>query len=277
VGPRYFQTIGIPILAGRALADTDIVVRDGKPHVHPVVITMSLSNSLWPGGSAIGQEFHSADATYEVVGAVADFAQGSFRLNERRGVFAATDLRQAMRGSRLALSVRAGGDPAGLVEPVRKFLLAAFPDAVGVDIVSGPEVMRRDLGRERLGASYFSGFGAVAFCLGVATVFGLVGYLVEAQHREFGVRMALGATPAILIRAAAMTGVVPVLCGTIGGLLVAGVLARVAQAFLEGLSGDDVMSYITVAALLMAGATLASLSAAARLARLSPTEALRTD
>jgi predicted permease len=278
VGVGYFEALGVPLLAGRSFvpADVDKTGRRGAPR--SAIVTASLARALWPGRSPVDQSFaDTGDLSYVVVGVVADFAQGSLRLGQPAAVFVATDSEVATRSFTLSFVVRAEGSAPSLSEPIRRALLSEFPNAVRIDIATGREVVARDLGRERLGASFFGGFGLLALCLGLAGVFGMVAYLAESRRREFGVRLALGATSQMLVRSAAGVGLTAVLAGTVVGILVAAVLARVLQAALAGIDTFDLLSYAGVATVLLASGGAAGLLAAARIRRLSPIEALREE
>jgi ABC-type antimicrobial peptide transport system permease subunit len=143
-------------------------------------------------------------------------------------------------------------------------------------MATGRDVVARDLGRERLGASFFSGFGALALGLGLAGIFGLVAYHAESRRRDLGVRLALGATPRGLLAETVVIGTSPVLVGTVAGLVLAAIGARAVGATFFGVSALDPLTYALVGAALIGGAVLAAVSAARRVTRISPMDALRT-
>jgi hypothetical protein len=283
VGTGFFDALGVPLLAGRTLDRSDVVPAPSTAAAQPpqavraVVITASLANALFPRDRALGQRFRRDDVVCEVVGVVADFAQGSLALDQRMALFFATDLHEASRRFRLFMTVRAASDASQLSGPLRHALKSAFPDAVGVDLATGTDVVRRDTGRERLGASFFSGFGLLAFCLGLTGVFGLVAYFVESRRRELGVRMTLGATPGRLLLETARTGLTPVVAGTAIGLVAAAPAAGAAKALWVGVGSLDPLTYVATAGLVLVGASAAAITAAARVNRVSPVDALRAE
>jgi hypothetical protein len=213
----------------------------------------------------------SRAGTYTVVGVAADFRFGS-ATGEAAGVAVTSP---APWGGIVELAIRAER-PEMLAEAIRQRVSAIVPNIPRVDVVSGRELMMRDLGRQRLGAWFFSGFGLVALILAVGSVFGLVAYLAEARQREFGVRLALGATSADLIRQATSTAMIPVGFGAIGGLAVAAIIGRFVSALLVGVSPLDPLSYAAVGMLTMGAAAVAGLVAAERLRGLSPSSAIRS-
>jgi ABC-type antimicrobial peptide transport system permease subunit len=144
-----------------------------------------------------------------------------------------------------------------------------------VRVATGREVVARDIGRQRLGAWFFSGFGIAALLLGVGGAFGLVAYLSESRRREFGVRLALGATMSDLVRHGLYAALVPVSAGVAVGLALGALVSRLFSALLVGVSAIDAPTYAAVAAAVLSCAAMAALAAAWRLRRTTPSDALR--
>jgi putative ABC transport system permease protein len=142
---------------------------------------------------------------------------------------------------------------------------------------SGRELLTADIGRQRLGASFFSGFGIVALVLGVSAMFGLAAYLVEARFREFGIRLALGANTRSLLLGVVRTTLVPVVVGTAIGLLAAAGLSGAVEALVFGINAVDAPSYVGAAGLVTGSALLAGLAAGRQLRHVPPTAWLRRD
>jgi putative ABC transport system permease protein len=268
VDPNYLNALGVPILAGRAFTDADA-------EAQPVIVTASLARLIWPAGDPIGQVVELGSKR-TVIGVIPDVAFGSFSLPHSSALLSPTTLDRHARSHDLALTIRTS-QPDTQIEPVRGVIAGAFPDAPYVDLATGRQVIARDLGRERLGAWFFSGFGLVALALGIGGVFGLVAYLAESRRREFGVRIALGATPRDLLRQAVGVGLGPVILGGVTGLMSASLLVRFAASFLVGVSHLDPLTYAGAAVLMTGCAALAGLVAAWRVRRLSPMDALRAE
>jgi ABC-type antimicrobial peptide transport system permease subunit len=275
-GPGYLEALRVPILVGRSLSDADAVPVDSTGRLRPVVVMAALAHALWPGESPIGQRFKSFDHPFEVIGVAADFALGSLRLDPRLGMITAQDVTMAARRFTVYLTIGTDTDATHLVRPVLQALADAFPQAVRVDVATGRDLVARDLGRERLGASFFSGFGALALGLGLAGIFGLVAYHADSRRRDLGVRLALGATPRGLITETVLIGTTPVLVGTGAGLTIAAIGARAVGATFFGVSVVDPLTYVLVGTALIGGAVLAAVGAASRVTRISPMDALRT-
>jgi putative ABC transport system permease protein len=146
-----------------------------------------------------------------------------------------------------------------------------------VQVATGREIVANDNGRQRLGAWFFSGFGVAALILAVGGAFGLVAYLAESQRREFGVRLALGASMRHLIIRAVVTAVSPVAVGVAGGIVLGLFVSRLLGGFLVGIQALDPSTYLSVAAAMIVCPLLAALAAAWRLRATTPSDALRTN
>lgn len=262
---NLLQTLGVPLLAGRSLAAGDDV---GSPR--PAVITRSLAQRLWMGQQPLGQVFSISNARsgpFVVVGVSADLAFGSL-MRRGDGVVVTAGVGNSTVVGNFVLS---SADPKALARVVKE----RVPGAV-VRTTTGREAIAQDIGRQRLGAWFFSGFGFVALLLGVGGAFGLVAYLAESQRREFGVRLALGANAALLVRQALSASMRPVAVGAVLGLVVSMLLARLYASLLVGIGSLDPLSYAVAGFAMISSTALASLVAAWRLRRLSPSEAFRS-
>jgi ABC-type antimicrobial peptide transport system permease subunit len=241
-------------------------------------VTASLATSLWPQGSALGQVFRAgygqSGNAYQVVGVVSDFAVGSLRLGARKAILQAADL-ERYAGNTTSVAIRTS-DPEALAGEIRR-LLAADPQAFHTSVSTGRELVEADLGRERLGAWFFSGFGLVGLALGVGGIFGFVAYLAESRRREFGVRIALGATSNDLVRLAMTSGLVPVGIGAVLGAVGAIWIGKAAGSLLVGVSPFDPATFAGAPLLMLIVAAAAGATAAWRIHRLSPLDALRAE
>jgi len=262
--PELLSVLGVPILAGRALTAADSA---GVPV--PAVITQSLAERFWPEGGALGQTFAMPQlrgGPYLVVGIARDLAFGSLTrpgsgvIVTARGVVDLIVSKFVVRTDR----------PEMVAGSIRRTIQGQV-----IRVETGRGVVACDLGRQRLGAWFFSGFGLAALLLGVGGAFGLVAYLAESQRREFGVRLALGADMGHLVRHGLVAALAPVSAGVAAGLVLAGLVSRVFTVLLAGISALDVFTYLGVAVIMLGCATVAALAAAWRLRRTSPSDALR--
>lgn len=241
--PELLRALAVPVLAGRPLT-----AADGALEPVPAVVTASLAARLWPAQSPLGQVASTSwrGGRLVVVGVASDFVFGSLA-RPATGVVV-TARKDFNYGLEPRFVLRAA-NPSALVEPVR----------------------------QRLGAWFFSGFGLTALLLGVGGVFGLVAYLAESRQREFGVRLALGASARDLVRHGLAAALIPVSIGVAGGLVCAALISRLFTSLLTGLSAPDPLTYGAVALAMLGSAAAAALVAAWRLRRIMPTEALRTN
>jgi ABC-type antimicrobial peptide transport system permease subunit len=192
-------------------------------------------------------------------------------------MFYATDVAASIKSYTVAFAIRTSRDATVLTESIRKAIVTALPDSPPPDIKTGAQIIATDLGRERLGAWFFSGFGLVALILGVGGVFGLVGYLTTSRRREMGVRLALGARHGQVSQLIVFAGLKPVIIGTVIGLGAAALLANFVDALLIGMERFDPLIYLAAAAVMLLVAAAAGIIAAWRIRHLSPTEILRAE
>lgn len=269
-GPELLSALGIPILKGRSLTAADATSRPT-----PGIVTASLARTLWPNEEPLGQivSLGGRFGRYTVVGIAQDFVYGS--VNEPSAAVVVS-VRSGYLGIEPRFVIRTAR-PELQVDAIRKMVNAVVPNAPRVVVTTGREIMARDLGRQRLGAWFFSAFGLVALLLGTGGVFGLVAYMAESRRREFGVRLALGATRRDIVWRGVATGLRPVAVGVGIGLLSAGFVSRIFVSLLPGLSALDPMTYASVSTLIVASATASGLAAAWRLRRLPPGDALRAE
>ena len=273
--PELVQTLGVPILKGRVLAASD-----GSGAPRPALITAALARKLWPVREPLDQAVSlrrggpgdRGGPRFVVVGVVADFVQGSL-MDPPAGVLISVD---PPLGRPEASFVVRTDRPELIVEPVRQLVKTIIPDVSNLEIATGRELVARDLGALRLGAWFFCGFGIIALVLGAGGVFGLVAHLAASRYREFGVRVALGATRGNVVWRGILAGLLPVGIGSAVGLLLAGIVARVFVSTLPGLSTLDPLTYTSVALVIVGGGAFACIVAAWRLRAIMPADALRS-
>lgn len=263
--PNLLSSLGVPILAGRGLAAADST---GTPH--PAVISRSLAERLWPAGRVLGQPLALPElrgGSYIVVGIAPDLAFGSLT-RPSSGVIVTVGTGMSSIVSNFVVRTDHPESVAAIVGRTIK--------GQTVQIETGRQTVARDIGRQRLGAWAFSAFGLAALLLGVSGVFGLVAYLAESRTREYGVRLALGATTADLIRHGLSAALAPVTAGVAGGLALGATTSRLFSALLVGVSPLDTVTYTVVALTMLSGAAIAALAASWRLRRITPADALRS-
>jgi hypothetical protein len=270
VGPEYFDALGLTVRQGRSLTAAD---SGGSI----IVITKSLAEALWPNSDAVGQIAHfGTNRTATVVGIVSDAAYGSIASGTTAIVFDVQPSYAYSWSSQFPVVVRAD-KPERVAPEIERVASETFPDALRIDVVTGEDLVSRDLGRQRLAAWFFSSFGSVTILLGVCGVFGLVAYAAESRRRDLGIRLALGATPQGLVGTAVGGGLTPVVCGAAAGLLLASLLVRLGASLLVGVPQVDPATYAVVFTGLVGASGVAALIGAWRIQRVSPIEALRAE
>jgi len=265
VGDDYLEALGVPLLAGRPGGQDEVVV------------SPAFAQAAWGAEAPLGERVKFGTSSFTVTG-VADMSFGAIRLGPQAVVlaFGRRTPASVMNGRGvLPLVIRTDRADATKVS-VERVLFAAFPDSP-VRVATGREVVDADLGRERMNAWVFSGFGIVTLTLAAVSIFGLVAYVIESRRRELAVRMALGATRGAVAMRTVWTSLEPVLYGLVAGLVAAAMLARTIEAYLYGLSGVEPLSYALVSVTLVTCAIVAAALAGRRILTVSVSESLRQE
>jgi len=283
-GTEYFRTFEIPILRGRAFGDGD---RADAPPV--VVVSQSVARRFWPGQDPVGKRIKispsmlspSAEkmrndpyfAWRTIVGLVPDTRFRSLR-DTSPMVYFPWQQYQYWQGS---IAVRATGETGALAAAIGRSLKALDPTLLPYGVRSMDELLSGPLAEPRLTALLLSAFGVVALVLAAVGLFGAMSSAVREQTREIGIRVALGATPAlirgsVLRRAFSLIG-----AGIAVGLAVALAATRLLQSLLYQVSPADPITLVAVCAVLLGVAGVAAYLPARRATRIDPVTALRAD
>ena len=263
------RALGIRLEAGR-----DLSAQDGDTAAAGVVISANLARRHWPGRSAVGEEIDLQGRRLRVVGVAADARYTSVQGDPPGIVYISNRL---MTRRIFTIMARTAGDPALMVNAVRDAIRRVEPDqpiteigtvraAIG-DAVAAPRVLTLLVGL----------FGVVALLLAAVGVYGVVAYVVGQRTNEIGIRIALGARSADIVRWTLRTGLVPALVGLVAGGVAALILTRVLGAQLYAVSPTDPVVFGGVAVVLVLVALLASGVPARRAARVDPATALRAE
>jgi putative ABC transport system permease protein len=272
-GPAYFSTLGIQLVSGRDIADTD---REGAASV--VVVNAALARRLWPGQEAIGRRLSVSpmvrDAT--VVGVAED---GKYsRLTEPEGfaVFAPW-LQTAQFAGSGALIVRAEADARTLIPSVRSAIVSMDPNVPIVSVRTLRQRIARQLMPQQFGGWLLGGFSVLALMLAVAGTYGLVSYLVAERTHEIGIRFALGASRGRILSGMLSGSLAAVLAGIAAGGLGVWWTARYLNRFLFGVTSFDPIALAAAVSILIGAALVASYLPARRATRVDPMVALRSE
>ena len=175
------------------------------------------------------------------------------------------------------LFVRASGDPHALVQPITRAIQGMAGNQPVERAATLEDVRAEVLAPERLNAFVFSGFAGVALLIAVVGVAGVLAFGVSARTREFGVRLAIGSTPQLLLMKVLAEGAKIVAIGIVAGVAFGYVFAGVASTYLQQLRMPSLVSLFGAAAVLIAAAIAASLMPAARASRVDVLQALRSE
>lgn len=269
IGPKYFQTFGIPIVDGRPIEDRD---RDGQALT--VVVNETMAKRYWPGRSAVGGRLRTGEEWRTVVGVAKD---GKYQgLNEPPRSYMYFPIQQLYRSGPVLVTATRG--PANTATAsIRRAIAGLAPELALYDVRTMDEHLQMSVTIPRLGAILLAVFGGLALVLAAIGLYGVVAFAVSQRRREIGVRMALGASRSTILRqiigeAAWTSGI-----GLVVGLGLALAASPALSSLMVNMSSTDAATYITTAAVLLAVTLIASWLPARRAANVDPVEALRIE
>jgi ABC-type antimicrobial peptide transport system permease subunit len=177
----------------------------------------------------------------------------------------------------LAFLVRTRGNPMSAVSTIKQVVAAVDPGATLSEVRTMDEVVAHSLARQRFSMTLIGAFAGLALVLSVVGLYGLLALIVGQRRREIGVRLALGARPADVVRMILVEGARVVTVGVVLGVAGALALTRVLRALLYGVSTTDVLTFATASAVVAVVALLATYAPARRASRVAPKAALVAD
>jgi predicted permease len=268
VATDYFKTMGTPLVAGREFTDRD---SEGAPRT--VIVNEALARRYWPGQNALGKNIAiRQDRQLEVVGVVKDTTAYIFQ----KGALPFFYLPHLQNPSpRMTLHVRSKGDPMAMLPAVRNEIEALDQSVMLHDASTLSDHLSEALLMLRLVSTLTGAFGFLALALATVGVFSVVNYSASRRTREIGIRLALGAQRADILRMILNEALFIVLVGVIAGLFMAIASGRLLASLMFANSGIDTSVYIVVTLMLIAIAMLACFLPAYKATRVDPNDALR--
>lgn len=269
----YFATMGISLVRGRLFDGSDA---PGGRRV--CVINQALARKFFPHEDPIGKRleigFDDPPAWREIVGVVADSKSNGLESESPVQVFEPTHQWQV---NSYSVVVRSTRDPVALVPLVRDALRRLDPSQPLHTIKPMTQLVTESLAQRYFSLVLLVVFAAVALSLAIVGLYGVVAYNVAQRTREFGVRLALGATAGNVLALVLRQGVMLVGVGVVLGLAGAFAAAGLVESLLYGVGAHDPLTFVAIAVLLGAVAILACLVPALRATRVDPVIALRAE
>lgn len=279
VSSQYFETIGTPLLRGRAFSAQDTIK---SPPV--AIVSERLARRLWPeikdAGEALGKRLRIGRSdliSCEVIGVAKDSRNNIFNRIDREPE--PTIYRPfAQNYSALAsVIVRADGDPRGLISAVRREVAALDENLPAKDLQPLSETVSLASWSARTGAAVLGVFGLLGLLLAAIGIYGVMSYSVSRRTREIGLRMALGAEASDVIKLIVKQGMGLTLIGAVIGLMLAVAVTRLLASLLYGVTATDPVTFAAVVLFVIGVAVLACYLPARRATKVDPMTALRCE
>jgi len=283
VMPGYFATMRLPILRGRDVALTDTSDAPGV-----VLVNAFLAGRVWPHQDPIGKRIaldgpDDNPSWLTVIGVVKNAVQSNWAADPDDEVYLSLLQRRALMESPqpqeayVTFVARTDWDPAALVPSLRAAVWGIDRTLPISEVHTMQEIVSSANGRARFQTLLLAAFAAASALLSAIGIYGVMSYAVSKRTREIGVRMALGADPADVLRLVVKQGMAVALAGAGAGLAAALLLTRLMSSLLYGVGPADPATYAGVAAMLLTIALCASYLPARRAAHLDPMKALRSE
>lgn len=272
VSPGFLAALDIPLVAGR-----DFSARDASGAPAVVIVNQALADRYFAGESVVGRrlaDFGPGGSDAEIVGIAGNARYRNLRDDAAPMIY--TPYTQSFF-PRMSVTLRTSVPPDTLRRPLAEAVASLDPDLPLFQVRTMPERLRASLAVERLLAWLLSAFAALAVFLGAAGLYSVISYSALLRTREFGVRMALGATGRQLRTMVVRQALWLVGGGLAVGLVAAAATTRLIEGVLFGVTPTDLPTFAGVAVLLLLVGVVAAQWPARRAARVDPTKALRAD
>lgn len=270
IGPRFFETMGIPLLLGRDFSSQDDQLR------RVAIINQAMARDFFPNENPIGKRFSiigQTDQPIEIVGVVKDAKYQTLRERAPRTFY--LPFFQQLGASDTTFELRTFIQPAGLAESIRRVALELDPKLQIIGLRKMNDVVDSALTQERFVAQLAGFFSLFALLLAAIGLYGVMSYTVSHRISEIGIRMALGAQAVDVIKLVMRETALLVGIGVIIGLGAALAFTRLISSLLFDLTPTDPLTIALASLLMIASAALAGFLPARRACRVDPMIALR--
>jgi len=279
ISSGFFETMGVPILEGR-----DFDERDRKSAERVVIISQSVAGQLFPGQDPVNRELRWTDPVMKfigtsveprrIIGVVPDLDDQDLIPSAAMTIYQPSEL-EGWYGQRLF--VRAKNDPYALIPAINHEIHEIAADQPVEHANSLEDIRAEVMTPDRLNAVVFGGFASLALLISIVGVAGVLAFSVSGRTREFGIRLALGASPRNVLADVLLEGLVIAVIGVTTGV-VAGVFSvRAIARYTADFQMPGALPLIASAALILAAGLIASALPAARAARVDVVQALRSE
>jgi predicted permease len=274
VSPGHFRTLQIPLLSGRNFNDSD----DDK--AMPVtLVDQTLARRFWPGESPIGKRLkggniQSTNPWLTIIGVVGDVKSDSLEAVGAPHIYLSLFQNPPYN---TVVYLRTAGDSGSYGESIRREVQSVDPNIPTYAARSMEDVVARSMAERRFALDILGFFSVVALLLAAIGIYGVMTYTFSRRTQEIGIRMALGAQRADILRLAIREGMLLVSVGLGSGILGALLLTRFLRAMLFAVTPTDPLTFATIAAILALVALLACFIPAQRATQVDPLVALRND
>jgi putative ABC transport system permease protein len=278
VSPRLHETLGVPLVSGRYLAETDT---DRAPFV--AVVNEAFARQYFPDRNPIGQHVQLGQSPetdvpwHEIVGVVGNVKQNLATDPAAELYFPLRQADTVLPVNFVSIVLRTAGDPRGQVSALREAIRQLDPNQPLVRVRTMDENIASSITQPRFRTTLLGIFAGCALLLSVVGLYGVMTYSVTRRAAEIGIRMALGAQRGDILRMVLSEGVRLALTGVAIGAAGSLVLTRLLSNFLYAVPATDPATYVAVALLLIGVALVACYIPARRAMRLDPLSALRWD
>jgi predicted permease len=280
VSPSYFHLLGIQLLRGRLLNETD---EGGNSHA--VVINKEMADHYWPSQNPVGKriEWLGEESqkgvldsnAFTVVGVVSNTRHESLDVGPGYEMY--VPMAQGLVGAEMSIMLSSADTADSTANAVRGLVHSVDPTVPVLDIQALTEVVQVSAKSQRSLTILLFAFAVLALGVGMIGVYSLIAYMVNCRTREMGIRLALGATRSQIVSLVLRQGIFLVGAGCIVGLAIAAMAGRLLRSFLFATSPLDPVAFALVPILLMILAVVAAWEPARRAASIQPMESLRSE